>query len=75
MEELKKCGVCSKEVECFDKCGAGMLFAGMSIEINLADNTEFSKEFIKKQMGDYETDQAYYVCVECLLKSLGVKKI
>ena len=61
------CAVCNKNVTNME---TGITYSGMSIQTYTSPKED---EFISKQLGPYEVGKTYNICVECLLKSLGVK--
>ena len=64
-----KCSCCGKGLE----TKHGDTLTGASFNINIKDNTTFSKEFVKKQLGPYKEKFNYNLCFECWFKSMGIK--
>jgi len=61
------CDACDKNMRNME---TGTTFVGMSIQ-TYSSPTEI--EYLSQQLGPYKVDKTYNICLECLLKSLGVK--
>ena len=64
---MKTCSVCEKEIE-----ENGQVISAIGVNVT-NDASNFTKEFLQKQMGEYQLNTYYYICCECLLRGLGVK--
>ena len=74
----KNCSVCGKEVETkdgkFSLIGLQIIVSKDAIwNSDKADWDEDKKQFVQKQLGNYEIGKEYNICFECWLKSMGVK--
>lgn len=65
---MKQCDVCGKDTET-----SGFSIAGFVFQIvERVEMTEETMECLKKQFGPYEIKD-YIVCIECWLRSWGIK--
>lgn len=64
------CDVCNKNM--VDKNGARVEAVNLIFTIDTT-NGIISKEFLQKQLGPYEINREYHICIECWIKSLGIK--